>query len=243
MPTLKGFAALLVDRLSGKIQLVRKAPAMPGVDGDGILVVVSGAPTELRPIVENCLAEHYLDHAPQLHLMDMEGYRAISAFVPALAAAPAPEDIGYYAVSLPNAPVSDSSLIESRRKKANSGLAFAEKRLALADVLLKGGFPEEMTRPLREALAWSLTSLLTLHSDRDPASDLPSPRLVQAELVERGHLPPELSLKLSYARDLTAPPDPGEEAPPLSTQTGQTLLEIVRELVGTVQEKVVKASI
>ena len=139
--------------------------------------------------------------------------------------------------------MSDSSLIESRRKKVNAGLVFAENRLALADVLLKGGFPEEMTRPLREALAWSLTSLLALHTDRDPAADLPSPRLVQAELVERGHLPDDLSLKLSHTRDLTAPPDPGEDAPPLSTQTGQTLLGIVRELVGMVQEQVVKASI
>jgi hypothetical protein len=175
--------------------------------------------------------------------MDTEGFRAISAFVPALATVPAPEDVAYYAVSLPSAAVSDSGLIEVRRKKANAGLAFAEKRLALADVLLKGGFPEEMTRPLREALAWSLTSLLSLHSERDPAADLPSPRLVQAELVERGHLPVDLSLKISHARDLTAPPDPGEDAPPLSVQTGQTVIEIVREFVGIAQEQVVKASI
>lgn len=51
-----------------------------------------------------------------------------------------------------------------------------------------------------------LTSLLALHADRDPAADLPSPRLIQAELVERGHLPPDLSQRLSIARDLTAPP-------------------------------------
>lgn len=242
-PTLKDFAALLVDRLPGKIQLVRKAPAMPGHSGDGILVVVSGAPSELRPIVEACIAEHYMDRAPQLHLMDTEGFRAIMAFVPSLSAVPTPEDVAYYAVSLPSAPASDSALIESRRKKANAGLVFAEKRLALADVLLKGGFPEEMTRPLREALAWGLTSLLAIYSDRDPAADLPSPRLVQAELVERGHLPADLSLKLSHVRDMTALPDPGEDAPPLSTQTGQELLHIVHELVGMAQEQVVKASI
>ena len=234
-PTLKDFAALLVDRLPGKILLVRKAPT------EGILVVVAGAPVELRPVVENCLSEHYIDNPPPLHLMDSEGFRSLSAFIPALAAPPAPDDVAYHAVSLPAAPASD--LGDARRKRANEGLAFAEKRLALADVLLKGGFPEEMTRPLREALGWGLTSLLALHSDRDPSADLPSPRLIQAELVERGHLPAELSQKLAQVRDLTTTPEAGEETSPLSAQTGQTLLDSARELVTLAQEQVVKESL
>jgi superfamily II DNA or RNA helicase len=234
-PTLKGFAALLVDRIPTKILLVRKAPT------DGILVVVSGAPADLRPLVENCISEHYIENAPQLHLMDSEGFRSLAAFIPALASPPAPEDIAYQATSLPSAPASDAS--EFRRKRASEGLAFAEKRLALADLLLKGNFPEEMTRPLREALGWSLSSLLALHTDRDPSSDFPSPRLVQAELVERGHLSAELSQRLSQVRDLTAQPEVGEEAVPLSAQTGQTLLESVKELVSLAQEQIVKAGI
>ena len=234
-PTLKGFAALLVDRIPNKILLVRKAPT------DGILVVVSGAPAELRPLVENCLTEHYIENTPQLHLMDSEGFRTLSTFIPAFAAPPAPEDIAYQATSMPSAPISDAT--EFRRKRASEGLAFAEKRLALAELLLKGNFPEEMTRPLREALGWSLSSLLALHTDRDPSSDLPSPRLVQAELVERGHLPAELSQRLSQVRDLTAPPEVGEEAVPLSAQTGQTLLESVKELVALAQEQIVKSGL
>ena len=130
-----------------------------------------------------------------------------------------------------------------RRKRARQGLAFAEKRLALADVLLKGGFPEEMTRPLREALGWGLSSLLALYSDRDPAADLPSARLVQAELVERDHLPTELSQQLAQVRELTAPPDPSEEVPPLSAQSGQILLEAVRHLLGRAQEPTVTAGL
>ena len=240
-PTLSGFAALLVDRLPGKVQLVRKAPAMPGASGEGILVVVSGAPADLRPQVENALSEHYVNGAPQLHLMDSEGYRALSAFIPALSKAPALEEVAYHAVSLPSVPASD--VLDSRRKRASEGLAFAEKRLALADLLLKGNFPEEMSRPLREALGWALTSLLALHSDRDPASDLPSPRLIQAELVEAGHLPAELSQRLSLVRDLTEQPEVGEEALPLSMQTGQTLLESVRDAVALAQEQVVKTGL
>ena len=225
----------MVDRIPNKILLVRKAPT------DGILVVVSGAPAELRPLVENCLTEHYIENTPQLHLMDSEGFRTLSTFIPAFAAPPAPEDIAYQATSMPSAPISDAT--EFRRKRASEGLAFAEKRLALAELLLKGNFPEEMTRPLREALGWSLSSLLALHTDRDPSSDLPSPRLVQAELVERGHLPAELSQRLSQVRDLTAPPEVGEEAVPLSAQTGQTLLESVKELVALAQEQIVKSGL
>ncbi len=238
-PTLKGFTALLLDRLRGRVLLVRKAPPMPGAGGEGIIVVVSGAPAEVRPLVESCLTEHYVANAPQLHLMDAEGFRALSAFIPALAAAPNPDDVAYHHIaSLPVAVVDESGLQSARRKRAGGGLAFAEKRLALADVLLKGGFPEEMTRPLRESLGWALTSFLALHTDRDPAADLPSSRLIQAELVEPGRLPGEWSQRLAQVRDLTAPPEAGEEAIPLSAQTGQSLLDTVRELVGLVQKQV-----
>jgi superfamily II DNA or RNA helicase len=240
-PTLKGFTSLLLDRLHGRVLLVRKAPPMPGSSGNGIIVVVSGAPTEVRPLVESCLAEHYVTNAPQLHLMDAEGFRALTAFLPALAAAPNPDEVAYHHVaSLPTIASLDTGLVAARRKRASEGLAFAEKRLALADVLVKGGFPEEMTRPLREALGWALTSFLALHTDRDPATDLPSPRLVQAELVEPGHLPGELSQRLAQVRDLTAPPEAGEEAVPLSARTGQALLEAVQEVVSLIQEQVVK---
>ena len=83
----------------------------------------------------------------------------------------------------------------------------------------------------------------SLSADRDPSSDLPSPRLVQSELVERGHLSAELSQSLAQVRDLTAQPEAGEEAVPLSAQTGQTLLESVKELVALAQEQVVKTGL
>jgi superfamily II DNA or RNA helicase len=238
-PTLKDFASLLLDRLPNRILLVRKAPHMPGATGEGVIVVVSGAPAEARPAIEAALTEHYIENMPQLHLMDSEGFQSLSSFIPALAAAPTPEDVAYRATSLPT-PAREADLLSVRRKRANEGLAFAEKRLALADLLLKGDFPEEMTRPLRETLGWSLTSLLALHADRDPSADLPSARLVQSELVERGYIPAELAQKLAQVRDLTAPPEAGEEAVPLSAQTGQLLLESVKELVALAQEQIVK---
>jgi superfamily II DNA or RNA helicase len=239
LPTLSGFADLLLDRVPSRILLVRKAPYMPGATGEGIIIVVSGAPADLRPAVEAILSEYFTENIPQLHLMDSEGFQSLASFVPALAAEPAPEDVAYRAEKLP-APARKTDLPSIRRKRADEGLAFAEKRLALAELLLKGDFPEEMTRPLREALGWSLTSLLALHTDRDPSSDLPSPRLVQAELVDKDHLTAELSQRLSQVRDLTAPPEAGEEAIPLSAKTGETLLESVKELVALTQEQIAK---
>ncbi|HSQ40540.1 MAG TPA: DEAD/DEAH box helicase, partial [Anaerolineales bacterium] len=241
-PTLKDFTSLLLDRLPNRILLVRKAPHMPGATGDGIIIVVSGAPADSRPAIEAALSEHYIENMPQLYLMDSEGYQSLASFVPALAQTPAPEDVPYRATSLPTRR-READLLSARLKRASEGLAFAEKRLALADLLLKGDFPEEMTRPLREALGWGLTSLLTLHSDRDPSSDLPSARLVQSELVERGHLPAELSQRLAQVRDLTALPEVGEEAVPLSAKTGAVLLESVKELVALAQEQVVRISL
>ncbi|MEW5940479.1 MAG: DEAD/DEAH box helicase [Chloroflexota bacterium] len=241
-PTLKDFASLLLDRLPNRILLVRKAPHMPGATGDGVIVVVSGAPADARPAIEAAFSEHYIENLPHLHLMDSEGFQSLSSFIPALTAATTPEDVAYRATSLPT-PTREADLLSTRRKRAGEGLAFAEKRLALADLLLKGDFPEEMTRPLRESLGWSLTSLLALHADRDPSSDLPSPRLVQSGLVERGHLPAELSQRLAQVRDLTAPPEVGEEAVLLSAQTGAALLESVKELVALAQEQVVKVGL
>jgi hypothetical protein len=39
------------------------------------------------------------------------------------------------------------------------------------------------------------------------------------------------------------PPDAGEEAAPLSEQTGQTLLESVKEMVALVQEQIIKVGL
>ena len=67
-PTLKGFADLLLARLTARILLVRKPPI-----GEGVLVVVDRDPAELRPAIEALLDEHYKSDAPALHLMEQEG--------------------------------------------------------------------------------------------------------------------------------------------------------------------------
>jgi superfamily II DNA or RNA helicase len=233
--TLKSFSALLLDRLPGKVLVVRQAPT-----GEGILVVVSGVPSELRPMVESALGEYHLESPPTLHLMEAEGYQALLSFLPPAARL---EKEVFHADALPKAGPSGRELFEARLKRVNEGLAFAEKRLSLAEVVLKGGFPEEMLRPIREALGWGYSSLLALYQDFDPAADLPSPRRIHAGLVEPGHLPDGLAARLSRVRELTTPPEPGDEAPPPSLQTGETLAAAVQELLDLVREQMVTVSL
>jgi hypothetical protein len=122
--------------------------------------------------------------------------------------------------------------LERRLRKAQEGFDFAAKRLQLAQVVLQGGFPEEMLRPVREALGWGLSSFLTLFKDREPSSDLPGARVVQAELVEPGRMPGDLAAQLARVRELTAPPTEDEEpAPPPSVETGQMLIAAVQDVI------------
>jgi superfamily II DNA or RNA helicase len=227
-PTLKGFADRLVAQLANRVLLVRKAPG-----GDGLLVVVDQQPGELRSIIEQEVAAYFQPDRPVLHLMEQEGYRAFTAFLPPSA----PDAEEYRAAALPVSSEPDRS--DERREKARQGLAFATKRAALAEVVLNGGFPEEMVRPLREALGWALSSLLALYQDRDPSADLPASRTIHAELVEPKHLPNDLALRLARVRELTEPAAEGETLAPLSVETGRTLLADVRALIELAQQRVV----
>lgn len=100
---------------------------------------------------------------------------------------------------------------------------------------------EEMLRPIRDALGWGLSSLLALQHDFDPSADLPAPRRIQSDLVEPAHLPDELAARLARVRELTAPAEPGDEAPPLSVQTGESLANAVRDLLDLARQQVVRA--
>jgi superfamily II DNA or RNA helicase len=231
-PTLKGFAERLSAQLPNRVWLVRKAPL-----GEGILVVVDRAPVELRSIIEAEAAAYFEPDRPVLHLMEQEGYRALTVFLPTNV-----EDADTFrAAALPAPSAPDRS--EARRQKAQQGLAFANKRAALAEVVLNGGFPEEMVRPLREALGWGLSSLLALYQDRDPSVDLPASRALHAELVEPKHLPDDLALRVARVRELTEPASEGETLTPLSIDTGHTLLADVQALLELAQQRVVESGL
>jgi len=239
-PTLRGFADLLVGRFPGRILLVRPAPQLPGVEGDGnVLVVVDREPAVLRPQVEKVLAEYFAGGPalpiPGLHLMEQEGYRALVALTGGALERIEPEEEAqvYRAPAMP-APAGPSGreAVERRLRKAQEGFDLAAKRLQLAQVVLQGGFPEEMLRPVREALGWGLSSFLTLFKEREPGPGLPGARLVQAELVEPGRMPGDLAAQLARVRELTAPPAEGEEpGPPPSVETGEMLIAAVQDVI------------
>jgi hypothetical protein len=231
-PTLKGFADRLVAQLANRVLLVRKAPI-----GDGLLVVVDHDPGDLRSIIEQGAAAYFQPDRPVLHLMEQEGYRALTAFMPASTS----DTDAYRAAALPASAETDRS--DERRVKARQGLAFAAKRAALAEVVLNGGFPEELVRPLREALGWALSSLLALYRDHDPSADLPASRTIHAELVERKHLADDLALRLARVRELTEPAAAGETLAPLSVETGRTLLVDVQALIEFAQQRVVASGL
>ncbi|MBN1955253.1 MAG: DEAD/DEAH box helicase [Anaerolineae bacterium] len=234
-PTLQDFAALLAGRYPGRILLVRQAPQLPGAPADGnVLVVVDRDPARLRPQVESLLGEHYRGFPPPgLLLMEPEGYRALAALAGGMMEQIDEAATVYRSPAIP-APARDDErqALEKRLRQVNQGLDNADKRLKLAAVVLEGGFPEEVMRPLRQALAWTLNAHLALVKERPPDDKLPPPRLVEAELVAPGRMPTELAARLDRVRTLTAPPaEDEEEAPPPSIEAAEGFIAAVREAI------------
>jgi superfamily II DNA or RNA helicase len=249
-PSLRAFADRLVANFPGRVMLVRRAPQLPGVPSDGnILVVVDRAPAEMRPQIEQLLSQHFVSGEgatlPGLHLMEQEGYRALVALTGGELEQvdPQAEADTYRAPAMP-AVAHEPDRLAQRRQKASQGFDTANKRLQLARVVLQGGFPEEVMRPVYQALGWALTAHLALVKDREPGTELPAPRLVQAELVESKRIEANLAARLAQVRELTTPPDPDEEAaPPPSLETAETLIESVQDLVNRGYELVAEAGL
>jgi superfamily II DNA or RNA helicase len=246
-PTVRSLADLLVARFPGRVLLVRRAPRLPGAAGDGnLLVVVDREPTELRPPMESLLKESFGPEQPTpgLHLLELEGYRTLTALTGGLVERATPEEEVYRAPALPAPTISpERQEAERRQQKAREAFQLASKRLRLAEVILQGGFVEEALRPIREALGWALSSHLVLLKDREPSADLPSPREVQAELLETGRLPDDLSARVSRVRELTGPPETEAAPPPPSAKTAETLLATVREVIEVGTQQVMQAGL
>jgi len=233
-PTFKGFAELLLTRLADRLLVVRRAPK-----GKGVVVVVRGAPLDCRPLVMETLGKYFGESAPDLHLMEEEGYRALTAFLSMDDGGEAEEV--YRASALPSAMGQDGrGLLEKRRGQAHKGLEMAARRLSLADLVLKGGFAEEFLRPIREALGWACSSLLSLYEEFEPKAEVPPPRVIQAGLVEKGHLPEDLAMRLARVRELTEHQGAGDDVPPPSLKAGEAMVASVQSLIDLVGQKEVE---
>jgi hypothetical protein len=245
VPTLQGFAGLLVGRYPGRVLLVRQAPQLPGAPADGnVLVVVDREPARLRAKVETLLNEHYGDlPAPGLLLMEQEGYRALTALTGGAMEQTEAEETVYRAPAVP-APAREDArkMLEKKLRRAAEGFDTADKRLKLAAVVLEGGFPEEVMRPVRQALGWALSAHLSLVSSKGkaPGEELPSPRLVEAELVAPGRISTDLAARADRVRALTAPPAEDEKAPPPSVKAAQGFIAVIQELIDLGRELVAR---
>jgi superfamily II DNA or RNA helicase len=246
-PTLQGFADLLAGRYPGRVLLVQRAPQLPGAPADGnVLVVVDREPAKLRAQVETLLNEHYGDFpAPGLLLMEQEGYRALAALTGGMlepTAEAAGPSVFYQAPAIPTPARADArQALEKKLRRASQGFDTADKRLKLASVVLEGGFPEEVMRPMRQALGWALSAHLSLVKDRTPGEDLPSPRLVEAGLVAPGRVPTDLAAQVDRVRALTAPPaEDEEEAPPPTVEAAQGFIATVQDLIDLGRELIAK---
>lgn len=245
LPTLQEFANLLVGRYPGRILLVQEAPQFPGVQADkNVLVVVDHEPARLRPKIEQLLNEHYGPHpAPNLLLMEQEGYRTISALTGGLMEQTGTKTAYYRAPAIP-VPARDDrqKALEIRRQHASKGLDTADERLRLASVVLQGGFPQEVIRPLRQALGLALNAHLSLIKDKVPTEELPSAHLVEVELVSPGRIPVDLAARLDRIRSLTTrqTEDKKEEIPPPSTETANGFIATIKELIDIGRELLAK---
>jgi len=243
-PTLKGFTDLLVGHYPGRILLVRHAPQLPGASTDEkILIVVDSNPAELRPEVEKLL-KAYFGHlpVPEPLIMEREGYKALSALTGDLMESESETATLYNAPAMP-VPIGrdEHEVLEKRLLYASKGFDAADNRLKLALVVLKGGFPEEVMRPVRQALGWALNGLLCLFKDDSPNDKLPSPRTVEAELVAPGHLSADMAGCVERIRSLTRPTsEDEEEAPPPSLEAAEGFITTVRELIDKGRELAAK---
>ena len=244
------FAEMLAGRYPGRVLLVGDAPRFPGVEADGkILVVIDREPANLRGEVERLLKDHYGPYpTPELLLMEQEGYKALTALTGGLIEQAGGDGGGvhYRAPAIPAPPRKDErKALEKRLKRAEKGMNNADKRLDLASVVLSGGFPEEVLRPVRQALGYSLSAHLSLITNKIIAEELPSSRLVEAELVASGRIPKELAARIDRVRSLSAPveEEEGDEAPPPSLDASEEFIGTIRELVDLGRELIAKEAL
>jgi len=174
--------------------------------------------------------------------MERESYKALSAITGYLMESESETATLFNAPSMP-APIGrdEHEVLEKRLLNASKGFDAADNRLELASVVLKGGFPEEVMRPVRQALGWALNGLQCLFKDHSPNDKLPSPRTVEAELVAPGHLPADMAGHVERIRSLTRPASKDEEeAPPPSLKAAEGFIATVRELIDKGREQAAK---
>jgi hypothetical protein len=67
--------------------------------------------------------------------------------------------------------------------------------------------------------------------------------VIQAGLVEKGHLPEDLVMRLARVRELTEPEHEGEQVPPPSPKAGEAMVASVQSLIDVARQKEVETGL
>jgi superfamily II DNA or RNA helicase len=206
-----------------------------------LIVVVDSGAEEVKPEAQRILEKHFSDSSlhPPLHVMDRNGYETLTSILGG--------DIDIICEESRSAEThrpSPDELLRKKLKKVRKGFDQAERKLKLARVLIEGGFPEEVMRPVRDALAWTLSSLTAIRKQTEPKPALPTPRTVQAELVETGMLSTAQAGEISRIRELSEQPEQPEDIePPPSIDTIREMTASVEALIDLGREATVISSV
>lgn len=206
-----------------------------------LIVVVDSGSEEVKPEAQKILEKHFSrsSHYPPLHVMDRNGYETLTSILGGDI-----ETICGESRSAETHRSSPDELLKKKLKKVRRGFDQAERKLKLARVLIEGGFPEEVMRPVRDALAWTLSSLVAIRKQTEPKLALPSPRTVQAQLVETGMLSAAQAGEISRIRELTEQPEQPEDIePPPSIDTIREMTASVEALIDLGREATVISSV
>ncbi|PIE51948.1 helicase Snf2 [Candidatus Fermentibacteria bacterium] len=239
------FVGGMVDAHSSRVlQILGYKPAMQDGSTEHLLVVVDRDAEEIRPAAEKVLRKAFSDQSeqPPLHVLDRNGYKTLVNMLGGDIDTLYTENTfcGDPDIDSP----SESEKLSRKRKKTGKGLDRAARKLELAEVLLKGGFPEEILAPVHEALAWAVTSLASLHGKQEPGSEMPSMKTVNAALVEPGVISTSAAADISFVKEMTQDADsPDDTEPPPSATTCRRFIEIVESVIELGRSELVKEAL
>lgn len=234
--TVKLLADALVAHCPGRILLVREMPSPAAAGVTKILVVVDKDPGALRTELSQVVADQ-LERLgnPEMMFMEQESYRAFCALM-GDALPGAADKVAYQSPGV----VRPDAQRPDRLHKAEAGLEKAQKRLELTRVILQGGFPEEVLRPLHQALGLALNAGLCIGKECAVNEKPPAPRAVEARLVVPGVLAADEAAEIERIRVLTAPAQEGdEELPPPGSESLSHFIALVQELIDRQRERIV----
>ncbi len=241
----RAFMAEMIEAHQSRLlQIIGYTPAFPqGSKAKRIMVVVDSDAGEIKPDAERILKRCFPEgRRPALDVLDRNGYEALISILGGDIEKMYSEATiaGHYDEDT----VSPREELKKKLIKVRSGFEQAERKIELAEVLIKGGFPGEAVKPVGAALAWAVSSIVAINGKSEPGDSLPSSATINASLVEKGLLTRAMAGEIAFVRDLTNSSDPAEEEDnPPSQRTLKHMIQTVSSLVTAGREMIISKSL